>query len=58
MKNEEDEEFKKDTSEINNTNESKISKGKTEEYLISSLLSKNVSLKVTQAVLFSTNTYK
>ena len=38
--NEEDEEFKDDTSEINDTNKSKISKGKTEEYVISSLLAK------------------
>ena len=51
--NEEDEEFKKDTSEINDTNESKSSKCKTAEALISSLLSKTISLKLTQAVIFS-----
>ena len=56
--NEEDEEFKEDTPEINDTNESKISKGKTGESLIRSKLSKNMSLKVTQAVILSINTYK
>ena len=49
---------KKDISEINDTNESKHSKGKTEEALINSLLAKHFSLKVTQAVIFSINTYK
>ena len=38
--NEEDNELKEDTSEINDTNESKISKVKTEEALISSIWSK------------------
>ena len=56
--NEEDEEFKEDTSEINDTNESKLIKYKTKEGLISSLLDKNVSLKVIQSVIFSINTYK
>ena len=56
--NEEDEEFKYDTPEINDTNESKISKVKTEEALIISLLAKTFSLKVTQAVIFSINTYE
>ena len=56
--NQEDKEFKEDTSEINDTNESKLSKYKTEEALISSLLANIFSLKVTQAVIFSINTYK
>ena len=56
--NEEDEEFKKYASEINDTNESKISKGKTEEYVVSSLLAKTFSLKLIQAVIFSIDTYK
>ena len=56
--NEEDEYFKKDTSEINDTNESKISKDKTEEAFISSILAKYFSLKVTQVVFFSINTYE
>ena len=56
--NEEDEESKEDTSEINGSNESKISGGKTEEAVISSLLAKQFSLKVTQSVIFSINTYK
>ena len=43
--NEEDEEFKEDISQINDTNESKLIKDKTEEALISSLLAKNVLLK-------------
>ena len=50
--NEEDEEFKEDNYEINDTNESKLSKNKTEEALISSLIVKNVSLKLIQAVIF------
>ena len=41
--NEEYEEFIEDTSEINYTNESKISTGITEEYIISSLLAKNIA---------------
>ena len=36
--NEEDEEFKEDTSEINDTNEPKTSKSKTEEAVISDKL--------------------
>ena len=56
--NEEDEEFKEDTSDINDTNESKISKCKTEESFISSLLAKTLYLKVTQAVIFSIDTYE
>ena len=36
----------------------KISKDKIEETLISSLLAKTFSLKVTLAVIFSINTYK
>ena len=43
---------------MNDANESKLSKYKTEEYLISSLLAKNFSLKLIQAVNFSINTYK
>ena len=43
--NEEDAKFKEDTSEINDTNESKLSKNKTEEALIISVLAKNVFLK-------------
>ena len=39
-----------------NTNESKISKGKTEEALISSLIDKTFSLKVIQAVIFPLTT--
>ena len=56
--NEEDEEFKDDTSEINDTNKSKISKGKTEEYVIRSLLAKTILLKLTQAVIFFIFIYK
>ena len=56
--NEEDEEFKEDTSEINDTNKSKTSKDKTKKALIISLLAKTFSLKVIQAVIFSINTYK
>ena len=41
--NEEDEEFKGNTDEINDTNKSKLSKDKTKEALISSLLAKNVT---------------
>ena len=55
-KNEEDEYFKEDTSKINDNNESKISKVKTEEALIRGLLSKHFSLKVTQEVILSINT--
>ena len=43
---------------INDINESKISKVKTEEYLISSLLAKTFSLKVIQTVILFNNTYK
>ena len=56
--NEEDEEFKEDTSEINDTNKSKLIKDKTKEGLISSLLDKNVSLKVIQSVILLTATKK
>ena len=55
---EEYEELKEDTSNINDNNESKLSKDKTKEALIRSLLEKYLSLKVTQAVIFSINTYK
>ena len=55
--NEEDEEFKEDTSKINDTNESKMSKDKTEEALIISLLAKHFSLKVIQSVIFSIDTH-
>ena len=51
--NEEDEEFKEDTSEINGTKESKLGKDKTEEALIISLLEKQIPLKLIQAVIFS-----
>ena len=50
--NEEDEYFKEDTSEINETNESKLSKDQIEEAVIRSLLAKQISNKVTQAVIF------
>ena len=56
--NEEDKEFKEDTSEINDTNESKLSKDKTKEAIIISLLAKYFLLKVIQAVIFSINTYE
>ena len=56
--NEDNKELKQDTSEINDTNESKISKGKTEEYVVSSLLAKTFSLKLIQAVIFSIDTYE
>ena len=56
-KNEEYEEFKEDTPEINDNNKSETSKDKTKESLISSILAKNVSLKVTQVVIFYINTY-
>ena len=50
--------IQKDTSEINDTNESKTSKDRKEESVISSLLVKKLSLKVIQAVIFSIDTYK
>ena len=50
--NEEDEEFKEDTDEISDTDESKIGKG------ISSILAKQISFKVTQVVIFSINNYQ
>ena len=50
--------FKEGNSDMNNTNESKVSKGKTKEALIISLLSKEISLKVTKGVILSINTYK
>ena len=56
--NEEDEEFKEDTNEINDTNESKSIKYETKEALISSLLAKHISVKLTQAVIFSIDTHK
>ena len=43
---------------INNTNESKISKGKKEEALINRSLAINFTLKVIQVFMFSINTYK
>ena len=56
--NEQDEEFKEDTSQINDTNESKFSKYKTKEALITSMLAKIILPKVTQAFIFSINTYE
>ena len=56
--NEEDEEFKEDTSEINDTNESNIIKLKIEVDVISSLLAKTLSIKVIQAVIVSIDTYE
>ena len=56
--NEEDEEFKEDNYEINDTNRSKLGKDKTKEALIRNLLAKVILLKVTQAVIFSIDTYK
>ena len=56
--NEEDGEFKEDTSEINDTKKSKLSKDKNKEALISSMLAKKILLKVTQVVIFSINTYE
>ena len=56
--NEDDEKFKVYTSKINDTNESKLSKDKTEESLIISMLAKNLCLRVIQAVIFSLNTYE
>ena len=56
--NEDGDEFKEDTSVINDTNESKISKDKNKKALIICLLSKTLSLKVIQTVIFSLNTYK
>ena len=56
--NEQDEESKEDISEINDNNESKLGKDKTKEALIISLLAKIFSLKVTQAVILSINTYE
>ena len=53
--NEEDEEFKENTSVMNDMNEYKISKDKTEEALIIRLLSKIFSLKVIQTIIFSIN---
>ena len=55
--NEEDGEFSENTSEINDSNKSKISKRIKEEYIIISLLDKNFSPKVTQAVIFPIDTY-
>ena len=43
---------------INNTNEEKLSKYKTEESLIIRMLDKTLSLKVIQSVIFSINTYE
>ena len=43
---------------INDTNESKLSKDKTEEALLNRLLAKDFLLKVIQAVIFSINTYE
>ena len=51
--NKEDEEFKEYTYEINETNASKFSKGKSEEDVMSSLLAKHFSLKLIKAVIFS-----
>ena len=56
--NEEDEEFKEDNSGINDNNKSTLSQDKTKEAFISSLSAKNFMLKVTQAVIFSINTYR
>ena len=54
---EQDKEFKSGTSEIKDTNESKLSKDETEESLIISLLAKTILLKVIKAVNFSIYTY-
>ena len=54
--NEEDKEFWEDTSENNDTNESKNGKGKTEESVIISLLAKHFLLKGTQTVIFYIDT--
>ena len=43
---------------INDTNESKNSKDKTEEALIIRILAKNFLFKVIQEIIFSINTYK
>ena len=56
--NEEDEEHSENTPEINDSIKSKISKDKTEEALIINLLAKHFSLKGTQEVIFSINTYE
>ena len=56
--NEEDEELKEDTSEINDTNESKLEKDKTEEALIRSLLDKYVLPKIIKEFIFYINTYE
>ena len=56
--NEEDKDFKEDTYEINDTNESKPSKYETEEDLISSLFAKYFSLKLIKSVIFYINTYE
>ena len=55
--NEYNKEFKEYTSLINDTNESEISKDKTEEALIIRLSYKNVLLKVIQAFIFCNNKY-
>ena len=56
--NEEVEEFKEDIFEINDINESKLSKDDTEEAIISSLLAKIFLPKVIKDVIFYINTYK
>ena len=56
--NEDDEEFKEDTSVINTPNESQIIKEKKEEVLINRMLAINFLLKFIQAVIFSMNTYE
>ena len=56
--NEKDEEFNGDTSDINDTNKSKLSKDKIKYSLISILLAKTFLLKVIQEFIFSINTYE
>ena len=56
--NEDDEEFKEDTSVINDTNESKISKDIKEEALLNRLLAVNSPLKVIHSVILYIHIYK
>ena len=56
--NEEDVEFSENTSEINDSNKSKISEVITEEDVIISLLDKLFSLRLIQAVIFFIDTYE
>ena len=56
--NKEDEEYSETTTEINDSIQSKISKGIIEEDVIISLLAKYLLLKVIKAVILSIDTYK